>query len=152
MELALDVVASEVALADVTSITLLRPAKGTNGTHSPRVDQLPPYGSMLQAQMAARFTAAAALLGRPVDDVGYFANAMNDAEALALALAARIDLRESPDNSVSLEMGLREGSTRVIRSSSSQGLVSYLGRPARTFPQTRESDHRRSRTPGHRPD
>jgi 2-methylcitrate dehydratase PrpD len=120
MELALDVVASEVALADVTSITLLRPAKGTNGTHSPGVDQLPPYGSMLQAQMAARFTAAAALLGRPVDDVGYFANAMNDAEAMALA--ARIDLRESPDNSVSLEMGLREGSTRVIRSSSSQGL------------------------------
>lgn len=120
MELALDVVAPQVALADVASLVLLRPAKGTNGTHSPGVDALPPYGSMLQAQMAARFTAAAALLGRPVEDVGYFVNAMNDAEALALA--GRIELRESPDDSVGLELGLRDGSTRVFRSASSQGL------------------------------
>jgi 2-methylcitrate dehydratase PrpD len=120
MELALDVVAPQVSLADVTSITLRRPASGTNGTHSPGVDQRPPYGSMLQAQMAARFTAAAALLGRPVDDVGYFVDAMNDAEAVALA--GRIDLVESPDDSVLLELELREGAKRVFGSSSSQGL------------------------------
>jgi len=39
-----------------------------------------------------------------------------------VALAARIDLRESPDESVSLELGLREGPARVFRSSSSEGL------------------------------
>ena len=120
MELALDVIAPQLSMDDVLSVTLLRPAKGTNGTQSPGVDQLPPYGSMLQAQMAARFTAAAALLGRPVDEVSYFATAMNDSEAVALA--ARMDLRESPDESVSLELGLREGPVRVFRSSSSQGL------------------------------
>jgi 2-methylcitrate dehydratase PrpD len=120
MELALDVVAPVLCMDDVLSITLVRPASGMNGTHSPGVDQLPPYGSMLQAQMAARFTAAAALLGRPVDEVGYFATAMNDAEAMALA--AGMELRESPDQSVSLELLLRDGAVRVFRSSSSAGL------------------------------
>jgi 2-methylcitrate dehydratase PrpD len=120
MELALDVIAPRLSMEDALSVTLLRPAKGANGTHSPGVDQLPPYGTMLQAQMAARFTAAAALLGRPVEEVGYFAAAMNDAEAMALA--ARIELRESPDESVSLELRLHEGPVRVFRSSSAAGL------------------------------
>ena len=75
---------------------------------------------MLQTQMAARFTAAAALLGRNVEDVDYFAGALDDAEAMALA--ARIELRESPDNSVSLELAMVDGSTRTYRSDSSAGL------------------------------
>jgi 2-methylcitrate dehydratase PrpD len=120
MELALDVVAPRLSMSDVLSVALIRPARGTNGTHSPGVDQPPPYGSMLQAQMAARFTAAAALLGRPVEDVGYFATATEDAEAMALA--ARIELRESADESVALELRLSGGPVQVFRSSSSAGL------------------------------
>jgi hypothetical protein len=75
---------------------------------------------MLQTQMAARFTAAAALLGRNVEDVDYFAGALEDAEAMALA--ARIELLDSPDDGVSLELGMADGSTRNFRSDSSAGL------------------------------
>jgi 2-methylcitrate dehydratase PrpD len=120
MELALDRIATARILDDVATIRLLRPARGTNGTNSPGVDQSPPYESMLQTQMAARFTAAAALLGRNVEDVDYFAGALDDAEAMTLA--ARIELLESPDDGVSLELGMADGSTRTFRSDSSDGL------------------------------
>jgi len=120
MELAFDRIASAHILDEVSSIRLLRPARGTNGTNSPGVDQFPPYKSMLQTQMAARFTAAAALLGRSVEEVDYFTGALDDAEALALA--ARIELLESPDDGVSLELDMADGSTRIFRSDSSSGL------------------------------
>jgi 2-methylcitrate dehydratase PrpD len=120
MELAFDRIASARILDAVASIRLLRPGRGTNGTNSPGVDQPPPYESMLQTQMAARFTTAAALLGRTVEDVDYFSRALDDAEAMALA--ARIELRESPDDGISLELDMADGSTRIFRSDSSAGL------------------------------
>ena len=112
MALALDCGPAGIDLADVDRITLVRPAKGTNGTESPGVSRRPPYDNMLHAQMAARFTAAAALMKRPVEDIAYFETAASDRDVSALA--ARIDLRESVDASVSIELVLRDGSTRTI--------------------------------------
>ena len=120
MELALDTISADLVLADIVTVTLRRPSRGTNGTNSPGVAQSPPYASMLQLQMAARFTTAAALLGRPVDEVGYFANALSDAEAMALA--GRIMLEESSDTGISIEITMSDGTRNLFPSDSSDGL------------------------------
>jgi 2-methylcitrate dehydratase PrpD len=120
MALALDHVPAEIDLADVERITLERPANGTNGTSSPGVSREPPYGNMLHTQMAARFTAAAALMKRPVEDIAYFETAAQDAEVCALA--ARIGLRESADAAVRIELLLRDGSTRTISGDASDAV------------------------------
>lgn len=56
---------------------------------NPGYTNVAPYQTPLKARISARFTVAAALLGRPVDEYGYYDN-ITDAEVLALS--DRIDL------------------------------------------------------------
>ena len=98
-----------LAADSITSVRLFRPATPNNGTASPGVGTGPPYSTMLQRQMSARFTAAAALLGLPVDDVRYFEGAGDD-EAAA-AVAGRIELISTGEPAVRVEVGLADGST-----------------------------------------
>jgi 2-methylcitrate dehydratase PrpD len=98
-----------IAGAAIRRVTLFRPATPSNGIASPGVGERPPYTTMLQRQMSARFTAAAALLGRPVDDIGYFANAGDDDEAAKLA--AEVELRITEDSIVTVEVELRDGTS-----------------------------------------
>jgi 2-methylcitrate dehydratase PrpD len=78
--------------ARVLRAMLARPETAANGTASPGVGAGPPYTTMLQRQMSARYTVAAALLGRDVTDPVYFAG--DDREAASLA--ERVGLCTSP--------------------------------------------------------
>ena len=91
----------------IDRVTLLRPATGQNGLHAPGVAAPPPYATMLGMQMSARFTAAAALLGRPVDTAQYFEEAATD--AAVHALAARIVLVGHDAPHVVVKAALHDG-------------------------------------------
>ncbi|OZI34131.1 hypothetical protein CAL29_11290 [Bordetella genomosp. 10] len=71
---------------------------------NPGYTNVAPYQTPLKARISARFTVAAALLGRPVDEYAYYEN-IEDAEVLALA--ERIDLLDpagDQDGRVDLEV------------------------------------------------
>ena len=91
----------------IERLLLRRPATGLNSFDAPGVANDPPYANMLQAQMSAKFTAAAALLGRPVDKLAYFQGSFADCEVESLA--RRTFLASSDDGTISLEIDLREG-------------------------------------------
>lgn len=96
--------------ARVRSAVLERPDTSANGTASPGVGAEPPYTTMLQRQMSARYTAAAALLGRDVSDPLYFRS--GDAEAADLA--DRIELRTTADDTIVLTVEF-DGGQEAIR-------------------------------------
>lgn len=93
----------------IRTVRLYRPATPNNGVASPGVGTYPPYETMLQRQMSARFTAAAALLGRPVDDVRYFETAGSDGPVAQLA--ARIELVSTREATVRIEVETADGRT-----------------------------------------
>jgi 2-methylcitrate dehydratase PrpD len=96
----------------VESVTLSRPATSGNGLASPGVASTGPYATMLQRQMSARFSAAAALLGRQVDDPRYFAAADSDPDVADLA--DRVELATSETDVVEVEVRLK-GTAEVLR-------------------------------------
>jgi 2-methylcitrate dehydratase PrpD len=100
-----------VDAARISHVRVFRPSTPGNGTASPGVGSSPPFGSMLQRQMSARFTAAAALLGRPVDDARYFDSAAGDDSAAAVA--SRIELISTEDGPVRVEVTLADGEELV---------------------------------------
>jgi 2-methylcitrate dehydratase PrpD len=85
-----------------TAVVLRRPQTSANGTGSPGVGSGGPYLTMLQRQMSARFSVAAALLGRPVDDPRYFFDAQSDHEVAELA--DRVTLETSEADVIDLEV------------------------------------------------
>lgn len=70
----------------------------------------PPYHNVLQAQMSAKFTAVAALLGRPITEFAYFRDSFGDAQRTSL-LADQKDL-----NAITVEVVLKGGATVTVRS------------------------------------
>jgi 2-methylcitrate dehydratase PrpD len=106
LELATELV-PQIGSRRVESVRLFRPATSGNGTASPGVATSGPYLTMLQRQMSARFSVAAALLGREVDDPRYFASASDDTEVLDLA--ARVELIPSTADVVELEVRVSGG-------------------------------------------
>ncbi|CAH1655868.1 MmgE/PrpD family protein [Chelatococcus asaccharovorans] len=104
--------ASSLALSDVTKVIIKRSATGTNGLNSPGVSRRDPFPNMLAAQMAARFTAAAAILGHEVDNPDFFASHFDDPEITALT--KRIELVPTTDSGVRIEITLRDGSELVL--------------------------------------
>jgi 2-methylcitrate dehydratase PrpD len=86
----------------IRGAVLERPDTGANGTASPGVGAEPPYATMLQRQMSARYTAAAALLGRNARDPLYFQS--DDTEVARLA--DRIELRTVTDTQILLTVDL----------------------------------------------
>jgi 2-methylcitrate dehydratase PrpD len=96
----------------IERVVIARPAVGTNGLNSPGVSREGSFPNMLAAQMSARFTAAAALLGQPVDDPSFFAE--NYANPEIESVTRRIDLESTQDGSISVRITLREGSEMVL--------------------------------------
>jgi 2-methylcitrate dehydratase PrpD len=96
----------------VARVRLFRPATPNNGLASPGVGCEPPYHTMLQRQMSARFTAAAALLGRPIDDVRYFESAGTDEQVGDLA--TRVDLISTDEATVRIEVELIDETKYVV--------------------------------------
>lgn len=113
MALIVEALPAGVPAERVVRAVVRRPATGTNGLNSPGVSRLPPFENMLTAQMSARFTAAAALLGHAVDDPGYFQAAYGDEQVTSLA--GRIDLVPGADDTVVVELHLSGGEPIVLR-------------------------------------
>jgi 2-methylcitrate dehydratase PrpD len=98
--------------AEVVRLVVRRPSLGTNGLNSPGVSRSAPFPNMLAAQMSARFTAAAALLGGAVDDPEYFRRFFDD--PAVVDLASRTDLEPSEDGSVSVVVETTDGRRIVL--------------------------------------
>ena len=96
-----------LAAADIERVTLARPASGLHGLSAPGVAATPPHANALQLQMSARFTAAAALLGKPVDSAEWFAQAPGDSPVSALAERIELVTHDSPG--IRIEVLLRDG-------------------------------------------
>jgi 2-methylcitrate dehydratase PrpD len=105
LTLIVDGLAGPLQMGHIERVVIARPAMGTNGLNSPGVSREGSFPNMLAAQMSARFTAAAALLGKPVDNPGFFAE--NHANPEIESLTRRIDLEPTQDGSVSVRIKLR---------------------------------------------
>ena len=92
---------------EIERIVVTRPDAGTNGLNSPGVSRSLPFDNMLSAQMSARFTAAAAILGHPVEDPRFFQARHGDREIWALT--QRIDLVSGTGQDVSVVVVRRNG-------------------------------------------
>ncbi len=99
--------------SEVSAVTVTRPMAGTNGLNSPGVSRAAPFPNMLAAQMSARFTAAAALLGHPVDNPDFFAR--NHADSEIAALTAKITLEPAKDENVEIAIHLADARTITLR-------------------------------------
>jgi 2-methylcitrate dehydratase PrpD len=80
---------------------------------NPGYTNVAPHQTPLKARISARFTVAAALLGRPVDEYAYYENT---SDADVLALSDRIDLldpAEGQDGRVDLEVVCAGASHRI---------------------------------------
>jgi 2-methylcitrate dehydratase PrpD len=105
---------------EIDRVVLTRPARGTHGLNSPGVSRVPPFGNMLQAQMSARFTAAAALLGCPVEDPRFFQSSF--ADPTITDLAARIELVPVDDERITVSIETTGGHSIELTSEGSDTL------------------------------
>jgi 2-methylcitrate dehydratase PrpD len=95
--------------AAVRRAVLERPDTSANGTASPGVGSPPPYRTMLQRQMSARYTAAAALLGRDVSSPLYF----QAHDPAAARLANEIELCTAAGDEIVLTTELGHGQAAI---------------------------------------
>jgi 2-methylcitrate dehydratase PrpD len=103
--------ASIVDSRSIRDVVLSRPATSENGIASPGVGSPPPYDTMLQRQMSARFSAAAALLGRDVRDPYYFVSL----DVQTARLAENVELRTSTDDEIVMTVTLDDGDELTAR-------------------------------------
>jgi len=115
----------------VRKAVIHRPENGTNGLNSPGVSRSSPYSNMLSAQMSARFTAAAALLGHPVDDPKFFQRRYNDSEIGAFA--DRIELVKTLDDTVAITLEFNNGDKIVLDADKSGALFPSTAKIRSTF-------------------
>ncbi|SAI74485.1 catabolic enzyme [Bordetella ansorpii] len=85
---------------------------------NPGFTNVAPYASALHARISARFCVAAALLGRPIDEYGYYENLRDEG---VLTLADRIELgRDSQlEDEVVVDIATKDG--RRLRMTGSEG-------------------------------
>ena len=119
------------AAGEIVHATLSRPASGLHGVFAPGVAEMPAQGNALQLQMSARFTAAAALLGRPVDSAAWFGQAMHDSQACALAQAMELVTHDSPG--IRIVLSLRDGRRESAEAGAGSALVFSSERVAAAF-------------------
>ena len=120
-----------LAAADIEHVILARPASGLHGTHAPGVAAVPPHRNALQSQMSARFTTAAALLGRPVDSALWFAQAPDDRQVAALAEKISLVTHDAPG--IRIEVLLRDGRRELAETGGETALVFSSEQTAAAF-------------------
>jgi 2-methylcitrate dehydratase PrpD len=105
-----------IASSLIERVTVIRPKKGQNGYDVPGVMAAPPYHDQLQAQMSAKFTVCAALLGRPVTETRYFRESFGDPEVEQVARKTSLLVNETGEDKVTVEVVLKDGRTILMRS------------------------------------
>ena len=101
-----------VSAGDIEKLVIRRPSGGLNSFNAPGVLSDPPYTNMLQAQMAAKFTVVASLLGRPVEDVEYYRDSYGDPEVAEVA--RRTELVAEARQGGAVEVYLKDGKKAEI--------------------------------------
>lgn len=104
------------AASEIERVVLRRPAGGWNGLDTPGVINEPPYRNMIQAQMSAKFTAIAAVLGRPVTELSYFRESFRDPEVEQIAQKTTVIADQPSADAITVEVMLKSGRTVVMRS------------------------------------
>jgi 2-methylcitrate dehydratase PrpD len=120
LALIVDGLAKPLQAEQIERVVVARPATGTNGLNSPGVSREGGSPNMLSAQMSARFSAAAALLGKPVDNPAFFAE--NYANPEIENLTRRIALEPTTGGLVSVRITLRGEPEFVVDGDMSQVL------------------------------
>lgn len=105
---------------DIIRVVVERPRTGTHGLSSPGVSRVPPFANMLQAQMSARFTVAASLMGQPVDDPRFFQRAF--ADPVLTALSGRVELVPRDANCITVTVETSNGEQRVMETDGARSL------------------------------
>ncbi|MET4323948.1 MmgE/PrpD family protein [Bradyrhizobium sp. RT5a] len=103
--------------SQIERVTVIRPAKGANSYNAPGVMADPPYHNMTQAQMSARFTSIAALLGKPVTELRYFRESFGDRDVEEIAHRTTLLVSDSGVDTISVEVVLKGGQTLTMRPS-----------------------------------
>jgi 2-methylcitrate dehydratase PrpD len=105
-----------VAPSQIERVTVTRPATGLNSFDSPGLLADPPYRNMLQAQMSAKFTSLAALLGKPVTELGYFRESFGDRDIEEVAQKTSLLVAEKDMDVITVEVVLKGGKALTMRS------------------------------------
>jgi 2-methylcitrate dehydratase PrpD len=102
-------IASQVDVGEIERVTIRAPELTYT---NPGFTNVAPYKTHLQAVVSARFCAAAALLGRPVETHDFY-DQLEDREVLALAEKIHLESRESDRERVDIEVVQRNGEVRA---------------------------------------
>lgn len=105
-----------VSLDQIKRVIVTRPATGINNYDAPGLLGNPPYRNSLQAQMSAKFTSVAALLGKPVTELGYFRESFGDPDVEAVAKKTSLLVAERDEDGITVEVFLKDGVTLTMRS------------------------------------
>ena len=100
-----------LSASDIERVIIRRPAVGTHGLNSPGVSRSGAQPNRLAAQMSARFTASAALLGHPVHDPRFYQDHYADAELLALT--DRVELVPLDSEAIEVDVTFTNGAAPV---------------------------------------
>lgn len=98
-------IASQVDVGEIERVTIKAPELTYT---NPGFTNVAPYKTHLQAVVSARFCAAAALLGKPVETHDFY-DQLEDRDVLALAEKIHLESRESDRERVDIEVVQRNG-------------------------------------------
>lgn len=105
-----------LAPSQIERVTVTRPATGQNGYDGPGIMADPPYRSMVQAGMSAKFTAVSALLGKPVTELKYIRESFGDRDVEQVANKTSLLVAERDADGIAVEVVLKDGRTITMRS------------------------------------
>jgi len=106
-----------LAPSQIERVVVTRPAKGPNSYDAPGMMADPPYHNIVQAQMSAKFTSIAALLGKPVTELRYFRESFGDPAVEEVAQKTSLLVAERDVDGITVEVFLKDGAKLTMRPS-----------------------------------
>lgn len=102
-----------IAPSQIERVMVTRPATEYS---APGALAIPPHHNMLQAQMSARFTSIAALLGKPITELRYFRESYGDRDVEEVAQKTSLFVAERDVDGITVEVVSKDGATATMRS------------------------------------
>jgi len=102
--------------SQIERVVVTRPARGQNSYDAPGMLEDPPYHNMLHAQMSAKFTSIAALLGKPIMELRYFRESFGDRDVEEVARKTSLLVDQTDVDAITVEVVLKDGATVIMRS------------------------------------
>ncbi|MCK1709589.1 MmgE/PrpD family protein [Bradyrhizobium sp. 143] len=105
-----------LAPSQIERVTVTRPATGQNGYDGPGIMADPPYRTMIQAAMSAKFTSISALLGKPVTELRHIRESFGDRDVEQVANKTSLLAAERDADGITVEVVLKDGRIITMRS------------------------------------